>query len=84
MDTLTLLGFAAATAVNIAFLPQFIKSWQTKKTDDISLPMYIIYTSGIFMWLIYGILSNQIAIIFSESIGILFVIPVLYLKIRYG
>ena len=70
--------------VNVAFLPQFIKSWKTKKTDDISLFMYVGYVIGVFMWLIYGIIINNLPIIISDSIGSILVMSVLYLKIKYG
>ena len=84
MDGITILGLIAAVLVNIAFVPQAIKSWKTKKTDDLSLLMYFVYITGIGLWLIYGIITAQYPIIFSESVGLILVFSVLYLKIRYG
>jgi MtN3 and saliva related transmembrane protein len=84
MDGVTILGLIAAILVNAAFVPQAIKSWKTKKTEDLSLIMYFVYVTGIGLWLVYGIITVNIPIIFSESIGLLLVFSVLYLKIRYG
>tara|TARA_Y100000310_G_C20280359_1_gene622306 strand:+ start:197 stop:490 length:294 start_codon:yes stop_codon:yes gene_type:complete len=79
-----ILGLIAAVLVNVAFFPQVMKSWRTKKTEDISLIMYTIYITGIVLWLIYGIVTKDIPIIVSEIMGISLVLSVLYLKIRYG
>ncbi|MDQ5970744.1 MAG: MtN3 and saliva related transrane protein [Patescibacteria group bacterium] len=84
MDGITILGLVAATAINVAFVPQFIKSLKTKKTNDLSYSMYIVYIGGILMWLVYGIITKQIAIILEEVFGLILVIPVFYLKIKYG
>jgi len=84
MTFTTLLGLIGAILVNVAFLPQFIKSWKTKKTEDISLGMYSVYIVGIIIWLIYGVLIKDIPIIFSEIIGLTLVSSVLYLKLKYG
>lgn len=84
MDKADIIGFIAAVLVNFAFLPQFIKSWKTKKTDDLSLFMYFVYIAGIGMWLVYGIFTKNMPIIFSKAIGSILVVSVLYLKIRYG
>lgn len=84
MTPTTLLGLSGAMIVNIAFLPQVLKSWKTKKTDDISLAMYLVYVTGITIWLIYGIITKDIPIIVSEIIGLLLVLSILYLKIKYS
>ena len=51
MDLVTVLGFIAGTMTTISFLPQVIKVWKTKKTQDISLEMFVIYTGGVFLWI---------------------------------
>lgn len=84
MASVDFLGVIAAVLVNISFIPQFIKSWKTKKTGDISLVMYIVYTAGILLWLIYGLIIKNIPIILSNGVGLILILSVLYLKIRYG
>ena len=84
MDFTTILGIIAALLVNIAFFPQFLKSWKTKKTDDISMAMYVVYTAGVVLWLIYGIIIKNLPIILSDTIGLVLVSSVLYMKVRYG
>ena len=68
---ITLLGLIAATLTTIAFIPQVIKAWLSKSTKDISLIMYALVTTGILLWLIYGILISDIPLIFANVISLL-------------
>lgn len=83
IDTLTLIGLAAATCTTISFLPQAIRIIITKQTRDISLSMYIIFSLGIFLWLIYGILKKDIPLISANIITFAFTVTILILKIKY-
>ena len=80
----TLLGLVAATCTTLSFLPQVLKTLQTKRTKDISLGMYTILTTGIFLWLIYGFIIHDIPLILANGISFLLTAMVLLLKIRHG
>ena len=41
-----LLGYTATVLSIVAFFPQVYKTWKTKTTRDISLPMYLIFTTS--------------------------------------
>jgi MtN3 and saliva related transmembrane protein len=56
MDYMTIIGLAAAALGGISLFPQLLKVLKTKSTKDISLGMIIIFSSSIFLWLVYGIL----------------------------
>jgi MtN3 and saliva related transmembrane protein len=49
------IGLLAGTLTTVAFIPQVIKIWRTKKADDISISMFLIFTVGVGLWMIYGI-----------------------------
>ncbi|HIK27508.1 MAG: SemiSWEET transporter [Oscillatoriaceae bacterium SKW80] len=83
MDFITAVGFAAATCTTIAFLPQLIKTWQSKSAKDVSFGMLIFFCSGVFMWLIYGILIKSWPVIFANVLTLTFNLIILYLKIKY-
>jgi MtN3 and saliva related transmembrane protein len=53
---LEVLGMCAGVCTTISFVPQIKKVWQTKSAKDISMHMYIIYSSGLLLWTIYGFL----------------------------
>lgn len=84
MTYVTLIGLAAAILTTVAFLPQFIKTWKTKSTKDISLGMYVIFCVGIVLWLIYGILRKDVAVIAAQILVFAQAVVILALKIKYG
>lgn len=78
-----ILGIIAGTLTTTSFLPQLIKIIKTKSAKDLSLGMFIIFTTGILLWLIYGILTKTLAIIIANSITFLIASTILILKVRY-
>jgi MtN3 and saliva related transmembrane protein len=84
MDFITILGLAAATITTISFLPQMLKTWQTKSAKDVSLVTLITFMTGISLWLIYGIYLQSLPIILANAVTLIFNLIILWLKIRYG
>lgn len=86
MDTnyITIVGLLAGTCTIISFLPQVIKTVITKKTKDLSLAMYAVLATGLFIWIIYGVLTNSFPIILANSVSLILAVIILILKIRYG
>jgi len=83
MDWTLLIGLAAAILTTFSLVPQIIKIIRTKGTKDISLLMYVVITIGFFLWLIYGILRKDPAIMFANVIALALGLFVLLLKIKY-
>jgi MtN3 and saliva related transmembrane protein len=83
MDLITILGLFAATLTTFSFLPQMIKTWQTKSAKDVSFIMLISFNTGIFLWLIYGISLNALPIILANGVTLIFNLIILWLKIKY-
>lgn len=79
-----LLGFVAGVCTTVAFLPQVFQVWRTRSADDISLGMYSIFVSGVALWLVYGVVSAQIAIIVSNSVTLVLAGSVLAMKVHYS
>jgi MtN3 and saliva related transmembrane protein len=68
MDAVTSLGLIAAACTTIAFLPQVMKNWRTKSAGDLSFGTFGLFTTGVVLWLIYGILIGNLPIIVSNII----------------
>ncbi|MBS3121563.1 SemiSWEET transporter [Candidatus Woesearchaeota archaeon] len=81
---ISLIGFSAGLLTTISFLPQVIKTWKLKKTEDISFLMYLILAVGIFLWLVYGIFITDLPIIIANSISFVLTSIILVFKMRYG
>ena len=84
MNWITVMGFIAGICTTSAFLPQVVKIFRTRKTEDISLFMYIILTAGILLWMIYGSLNGDIPLVLANGITFIFASSILVLKLRHG
>lgn len=83
MIFITVLGLLAGTLTTIAFIPQLVKVWRSKSTKDISLNTLVIFNTGVFLWLIYGIYLQAIPIIAANGLTLIFNSIIVWLKIRY-
>ncbi len=83
MNTFTLLGLVAATCTTISFIPQAVKVIRTKDTRSLSLPMYALFTIGITLWLVYGLLIKDIPIVAANTVTIALTIIIIVSILRY-
>jgi MtN3 and saliva related transmembrane protein len=81
---ITLVGLAAAFCTTVAFLPQVLKTWQTRSTKDLSLSMFLVFTTGIFLWLVYGVVLRDVPLIAANGTTLVLSATMLYFKIRHG
>ncbi|HEX7027506.1 MAG TPA: SemiSWEET transporter [Gammaproteobacteria bacterium] len=65
----------------MAFLPQAIKAVRTRDTSSLSLAMYVIFTLGVGLWLAYGILKQDVAIIAANVVTFVFAFLILCIKL---
>ena len=80
----TAIGLAAAFCTTVAFLPQVIKIWKTRSTKDISLGMFSIFSAGIFLWLIYGLMLGDMPLIAANGVTLVLTLVILGFKLRHG
>jgi MtN3 and saliva related transmembrane protein len=80
----TLIGLVAAFCTTIAFLPQVIQTWRTRSTKDISLAMFLVFTTGIFLWLVYGVVLHDVPLIAANGTTFVLSGTILYFKFRHG
>ncbi len=81
MNIVEIIGLFAAFFTTIAFMPQAWQVYKTNKTDDLSLLTFVIFTSGLVCWLLYGILLKALPIILANTLTLLMSIYILYKKI---
>ncbi len=77
------IGYCAALLTTLSFLPQAIKTIRTKDTSGISLIMYSMFTLGVFGWLVYGFIKNDIPLIMANLVTLSLAGIILGLKIKY-
>ena len=84
MDLSDLLGYLAGTLTTIALLPQVWRTFRTRDVSGISLKMYLIFTTGVAVWLAYGIVLGETPMILANSVSLVLAFTVLAMKLRYG
>jgi len=83
MDQATLIGMLAAICTTIAFIPQVYKIYKTKHARDLSLPMYILFSVGVLLWLVYGIIINSLPVILANGITFILCLYILAMMVKY-
>ena len=77
------IGLLAGTLTTIAFVPQVVKIWKTKHARDLSLGMFAIFSSGVLLWLCYGIEIGATPIIVANAVTLGLSLTILVFKIKY-
>ncbi len=83
MSTTSLIGFIAALLTTASFLPQAFKTIRSKNTQGLSLFMYVIFSTGVLLWLVYGIRIGDMPVIIANAVTLVFALIILGYKIRY-
>ncbi len=76
------LGYLAAIGTTSSFIPQAYKVFKTKKTDDLSLGMFLFFCLGTCLWLIYGLLVRSYPVAVANFVTLILAAYILYMKIR--
>lgn len=84
MDTLDILGLVATGFTTSAFVPQVWRTWKTRDVSGISLPTYVIITIGLALWLVYGLLKNDLPLIVANSSMVTLTGAITLMKLRFA
>jgi len=84
MSITDLVGFMAAVICSLAMTPQVIKIYRTKETRDLSLGAFSVLATGLFLWLVYGLLIQSIPVILGNAVGVSFTLYIIVMKIIHG
>lgn len=79
-----IIGTAAGILCTVSFLPQVVRILRTKQTKDLSLFTFSIFSLGVSLWLIYGIILKEPPIILANSATLILTILIVVAKIKYG
>jgi len=62
------LGYVAAVLTTSSFFPQALKTLRTRDTTGISLGMYLMFTSGVVVWALFGLITGDGPVLVSNLI----------------
>ena len=81
-DLIPWIGACAAVLTSLSYLPQVRKAWPRGSTSDLSLNMLVVLTTGLVLWIGYGLLKGDAVIVVANSVGAALSATVLGFKIR--
>ena len=84
MTAVDILGYAAGAVTAFTFLPQVIKTWMEKSAKVISLYMFLIAFANEIMWLVWGLLINNMVVILTNAVMLVMSGIMIGLKLKYN
>ena len=81
--SIELIGFAAAFCTTTAFVPQLLRVVKLKSARDISLGTFLLFSTGVALWLFYGLYVGSKPVIASNIVTLALSASILALKLRY-
>lgn len=80
--SIEVLGFVAGTLTTFAFVPQVARTIKTNDTSGISVAFSFAFNAGVILWLIYGIMVDNVIIIASNTVVLFLSLVIFTYKIR--
>jgi MtN3 and saliva related transmembrane protein len=79
-----LIGYFAAVLTTVSFVPQVWQTFRTRDVSGISLGMYLVFATGVSLWLAYGVLVTAWPIVAANAVTLALALSILAMKLRYG
>jgi MtN3 and saliva related transmembrane protein len=80
----SVIGILAAFLTTLSFVPQIIKAYHTKRMKDVSRYLMILFTTGSILWIVYGVLHEDLVIIGANATAATFNLILLYYSFVYS
>lgn len=77
------IGSLAALCTTLCWLPQAVKIIREKRTEGISVITQSVFTFGVALWAVYGLLLNNRPLLFANAVTLVLAVAILILKLRY-
>ena len=76
------IGGLAALLTSLSYIPQVKKAWPRGSTGDLSVKMLLALSSGLVLWICYGLIQGDWIIILANGVGGALAGTVLFCKLR--
>lgn len=77
------IGFVAAFLTTAAFVPQLVRVIRLQSARDISLGTFLMFSTGVALWLVYGLYVGSKPVIASNGVTLVLSVSILLLKLKY-
>mgnify|MGYP001766718178 CR=1 FL=1 len=79
-----LLGGVAALLTTLCWLPQTLRAIRDRDVASLSLATFAVFSAGIFLWLIYGLLIGSWPVILANVFTLALNLAIVVQKLRHG
>ncbi|MGE0071971.1 MAG: SemiSWEET transporter [Thiomonas sp.] len=79
-----LIGYGAAFLTTVSFVPQAWLTLRSRNVSGISLGMYTLFTAGVALWLVYGLIQRSWPLVGANAVTLILALTVLIMRLRYG
>ena len=76
-NSIEIIGLVAGLLGIVAWVPQIYRIWVKKRADGISIPTFLVITTALLLWLVYGFLINSLSLIVSNVFTLIMILCVL-------
>lgn len=83
MTSTEVLGLVATCLTTSSFVFQVIQTWKTRDVSGVSLPSYAVITVGLLLWLVYGVIRDDMPLIVANGVMVLLTGAITVMKIRF-
>jgi len=77
-----IIGLMAACFTTGSFFPQVYKIRKHKRSDGVSLSMYLFMLTGVILWIVYGLFIWSISVIIANFIAAILQSIIIYYKLN--
>lgn len=76
------LGILSGCLTTLSWVPQLLRTWRRGHANDISGSYLFTFGIGVAGWIVYGVLRQDIAVIFANALTLALLVGLLWMK--YG
>ncbi len=77
------LGYVAAFFTTAAYVPQLLRVVHLRSARDVSLPTFLMFAVGVFLWMLYGLYTGSRPIVACNAATLVLALCIVVLKLRY-
>ena len=82
-QTIDFIGMIAGSLTTLSFVPQVWKTYRRKSAGDFSWGYLLAFTTGLALWLWYGLLISSMPVILANAVALFLLVTLVGLKVRY-
>jgi MtN3 and saliva related transmembrane protein len=82
-DIAAAIGAVAGTLTTLSFVPQVVKSWRRRSVGDLSATMLLVFTSGIVLWIVYGVAIGDWPLIGANVVTLGLALALVAMKLKF-